>query len=117
MSARVITFRSALLPAKDDVCINFATLSPRRTRQMTSASDKVLPMFSLAHDLSSPHTVASTDSMLATVQAEWADRYVEVEIEGLTLKRLGCIYVAAVQQTKLRMLQGVRSFFHLNPAH
>ncbi len=55
--------------------------------------------------------------MLAKVQAELADRYVEVEIEGLTLKRLGCIYVAAARQTKFRMLEGVRSFFHLNPAH
>ncbi len=77
-------------------------------------------MFSLTHDFSSTDNLpaaGSTASMLAKVQSEWIDRYVEVEIEGLTLKRLGCIYVAAVRQTKLRMLAGVRSFFHLNPAH
>lgn len=74
-------------------------------------------MFSLTHDSYSTGSVETSPSMLAKVQAEWADRYVEVEIEGLTLKRLGCIYLAAVQQTRIRMLQGVRSFFHLNPAH
>lgn len=74
-------------------------------------------MFSLTHDQRSSGSVASAHPMLAKVQAEWADRYVEVEVEGLTLKRLGCIYLAAAQQTRFRMLQGVRSLFHLNPAH
>lgn len=74
-------------------------------------------MFSLTRDRSSASSLESNPSMLSKVQGEWADRYVEVEIEGLTLKRLGCIYLAAAQQTKIRMLQGVRSFFHLTPAH
>ena len=117
MAARVITFRSALLPAKDDACTHIGSRPQYRTRQLTSHSYKVLPMFSPAHQSSVTDSVDSTPSMLAKVQAEWADRYVEVEIEGLTLKRLGCIYIASVQQTRLRMLQGVRSIFHLNPAH
>ncbi len=74
-------------------------------------------MFSLTHDLTATDAVSPTRSMLAKVQSEWADRYVEVEVEGLTLRRLGCIYLAAAQQARLRMLGGVRSFFHLNPAH
>ncbi len=117
MAARVITFRSALLPAKDDACLHTGSLPQHRTRQLTSDSYKVLPMFSPAHDVHATASLDSTPSMLAKVQTEWADRYVEVELEGLTLKRLGCIYLAAVQQTRLRMLQGVRSIFHLNPAH
>lgn len=117
MAARVITFRSALLPAKDEVCIHLGSLPQYSTRQLTYDSYKVLPMFNHARESSSTSPVASAPSMLAKVQAEWADRYVEVEIEGLTLKRLGCIYLAAAQQTRLRMLHGVRSIFHLNPAH
>ena len=97
--------------------MDLAPLSRHRTRQMTSDSDKVFPVFNPTQGLSSTDASASSLSMLAKVQAEWADRYVEVEIEGMTLKRLGCIYLAAVQHTRIRMLQGVRSFFHLNPAH
>ncbi len=122
MAARVITFRSALLPAKDEACLHVDSLPQYRARQLTADSYKVLPMFSPAQFSPARESFATdpihaTPSMLAKVQAEWADRYVEVEIEGLTLKRLGCIYLAAVQQTRFRMLQGVRSIFHLNPAH
>ena len=89
-------------------------------------------MFRLAQHPSSAHTSdsairdsitrdsatrESASAMFAKVQSELADRYVEVEVEGLTLRRLGCIYLAAVQGTRIRMLQGVRSLFHLNPAH
>ena len=77
-------------------------------------------MFSFIHDFPSTESIAaprSPASILAQVQTEWAHHYVEVEVGGLTLKRLGCIYIAALRQTRLRMLEGVRSFFHLNPAH
>lgn len=74
-------------------------------------------MSSLAQRLSAKDSLESTHSMFTKVQAELTDRYVEVELEGLTLRRLGCIYIAAAQQTRFRMLQGMRSFFHLNPAH
>lgn len=105
---------------KNDACTYIDSLPQYSWRQKTSHSYKVLPMFSLAHDFPSTESLAtagSTASMLAKVQSEWAHHYVEVEIEGLTLKRLGCIYIAALRQTRFRMLEGVRSFFHLNPAH
>ncbi len=74
-------------------------------------------MSTIAQRFTSTDSLTSAPDMLAKVQSEWVDHYVEVEIEGLTLKRLGCIYFAAAQQTRFRMLQGLRSFFHLNPAH
>ena len=105
------------LPRVPEICPGDSSLRRYPARQRSPHSYKVLPMSSLAQRLSAKDSLESTHSMFTKVQSELADRYVEVEIEGLTLRRLGCIYIAAAQQTRFRMLQGVRSFFHLNPAH
>jgi hypothetical protein len=62
-------------------------------------------------------TVHNTQSMLAKVQSELADRYVEVEAEGLSFTRLACIYIAGAREARDRMLEGVRSLFGLKHAH
>ena len=116
MSARVISFRSALHPATLSGGDHGSPLH-FSTRHQSSISDKVLPMSRPAQTPSFTNDQENSRAMFAKVQSELADRYVEVEIEGLTLRRLGCIYLAAVQGTRIRMLQGVRSLFHLNPAH
>lgn len=62
-------------------------------------------------------SIDGTRSMLTKVQAEMAERYVEVETDGISLARLGCVYLASAREAKHRMLHGVRSLLRLTPAH
>ncbi len=62
-------------------------------------------------------SLSNTQPMLVKVQSEMAERYVEVEVEGVSLARLGCIYLAGAREAKERMLAGVRSLLRLTPAH
>lgn len=62
-------------------------------------------------------SIADSQSMLAKVQAEMAEHYVEVEAEGLSLARLCCIYLAGAREARLRTLHGIRSLFRLRTAH
>lgn len=63
------------------------------------------------------NSFANAQTVLAKVQAELPERYVEVEVEGISLMRLSCVYLAGFREAKERVLQGVRSIFRLNPAH
>ena len=62
-------------------------------------------------------SLSHAQPMLAKVQGEMAKHYVEVEMEGISLARLGCIYLAGAREVKDRMLTGVRSLLRLTPAH
>lgn len=62
-------------------------------------------------------SINTTQSMLAKVRTEMADHYVEVEADGISLVRLGCIYLAGAREARLRMLHSVRSLFRLRTAH
>ncbi len=59
----------------------------------------------------------NAQSLLATVEAEWAERYVEVEVEGISLSRFVCIYAAGFREARERMANGLRTLFRLTPAH
>ncbi len=63
------------------------------------------------------NSISLAQPMLAKVQSEMAEQYVEVEIEGISLARLGCIYLTGARELKDRMFAGVRSLFRLSPAH
>lgn len=60
---------------------------------------------------------SQAQTMLATVESELADHYVEVEITGISALRLACIYFAGMREAKHRMADGLRSLFRLTPAH
>lgn len=62
-------------------------------------------------------SIVSSHSMLAKVQSELADRYVEVEREGISLARLGCIYLAGAREASSRTMHSLRSLFGLRHAH
>jgi hypothetical protein len=62
-------------------------------------------------------SIVSTQSMLSKVQAELADRYVEVEREGISLARLVCIYLAGAREARIRTVHSLRSLFGLRHAH
>lgn len=62
-------------------------------------------------------SIDTSRSMLAKVQAEMSEHYVEVETDGISLARLGCIYLAAAREAWARMLHSLRSLLRLRPAH
>ena len=61
--------------------------------------------------------LSNTRSLLSKVEAEWADRYVEVEVDGISFRRLLCVYLAGMHDLRDRMIDGVRSLLRLDPAN
>ena len=62
-------------------------------------------------------SLSNARTTLATVESQFADRYVEVEIEGISFVRFVCIYIAGARELRDRTLNSVRSLFRLHPAH
>ena len=60
--------------------------------------------------------IANTHAILAKIETELAQGYVEVEMEGISFTRLVFIYVAGAREARDRMLNSVRSLFRLHPA-
>lgn len=74
-------------------------------------------MSSYAHGRPAQPALYNLRAMLNKVEAELANGYVEIEVEGLSARRLFCIYAVAVRQRYQRTIGGMRSLFRLHPAH
>ena len=55
--------------------------------------------------------------MFEKVEHELAEGYVEVEITGMTLRRLVCVYSVMLRDAWAYMLDSVRSLVRVTPAH
>ena len=78
---------------------------------------KVLSMSKQSRSRQVQSHFSNAQAMLSKVESEMEHDYVEVEITGISMLRLLCIYYAGAREAKQRMADGVRSLFRLNPAH
>ncbi len=62
-------------------------------------------------------SLSDAKSILVTVEVELAERYVEVEIDGLSFTRLVCIYIAGAREARDRMANGISKLLRPHPAH
>jgi hypothetical protein len=67
------------------------------------------------HDRQDPES--TLPYMLAQAEAEMRDGYIEVELDGLTFRRLLCIYTAVVREGWQRTMHSMRSLVRVHPAH
>ena len=56
-------------------------------------------------------------SMLGKVEREIAEGYIEVEIGGISLRRLACAYGVMLRNVWGYTLESVRSLVRVTPAH
>ncbi len=61
--------------------------------------------------------VERSRTMLGKVEREIAEGYVEVEIGGITLRRLACVYGVMLRNAWEYTLENVRSLVRATPAH
>ena len=110
--------RSALAPALQyDAAPDSTLVASRSARRSRSNSCKVLL---LSRNMRHRHPRLSRPdlpSMLSKVQAEMGNHYVEIETGGLSLARLGCIYLAGAREARDRFVSSVRALFRLSPIH
>ena len=66
------------------------------------------------HPLRTP--TETPQDMYAKVEQELAEGYVEVEITGMTFRRLVCVYTVLLRGAWAHTLATIRSFFHIDPA-
>ncbi len=78
-----------------------------------SSHARTRPAYSASARSSSPDTA----SILARVEAEMRENFIEVPVEGITFKQLVAAYTVILRDGRDRMLEGVRSLFRLHPAH
>ncbi len=62
-------------------------------------------------------SIESSRGMFEKVEHELAAGYVEVEITGMTLRRLVCVYSVMLRDAWAYMLDSVRSLVRVTPAH
>jgi hypothetical protein len=62
-------------------------------------------------------SIERSRTMLGKVEREIAEGYVEVEIGGIALRRLACVYSVIVRNAWAHTLTSVRSLVRVNPAH
>lgn len=115
LAARILAFRT-VAPLASRQAANLGRAPHRSVRRHTTPS-KVLTMSTYARSLHAKDSAEGHTSMLATVRAELADHYVEVEPEGLSLARLGCIYIAGFREATNRLTDGLRALLRLRAAH
>lgn len=91
--------------------------SPRPYFPTKSASPKVLSMSNHARRQHTPGNLPDQSSILARIEAELANGYLEVPAEGITFKQFLCVYLAFAREGRERMVGGLRSLFRFHPAH
>ena len=62
-------------------------------------------------------SVDHSRTMLGKVEREITEGYIEVEIGGITLRRLACIYSVMLRNAWDFTLESLRSLVRVNPAH
>lgn len=120
MSARVLAFRSVALATRPQTAGALATAPRAFVRPIHSSSAKVLTMSRpMRHRESTRESNSSlpTSEILARLQAELAEGYMEVPVEGITLKQLIGVYAELFREGRERMFDSIRSLFRLHPAH
>ena len=116
MAARVLAFRSAAPAGRPQTAGALATAPRAYERRRPHSSPKVLTMSSQKRHRATPQ-LPSSHAVLARIEAELADGYVEVAPEGITAREFFALYFALFREGCDHLLGGVRSLFRLNPAH
>jgi hypothetical protein len=62
-------------------------------------------------------SVAHSKSMFSKVEREMSEGYLEVEIGGISFRRLVCAYTVMLRGAWAHTLGSVRSLVRVNPAH
>jgi len=114
LAARILPFRSlvpvgktaGLLPAHGSL---YQMYRPN--------SSKVLPMSKYTRRRQLHESVEHSKSMFAKVEQELAEGHIEVEIGGISFRRLLCAYSVMLRGAWAYTLGSVRSLVRVNPAH
>lgn len=64
-----------------------------------------------------PEPFTTAESMFNQVEQELAEGFLEVEITGMTLRRLVCVYSVLLRNAWAHTLGSVRSLVRVTPAH
>ena len=116
MAARVLAFRSATPAGRPQTAGALATAPRAYERRSPHPSPKVLTMSKQKRHRAT-NQLPSAQAVLARIEAELAEGYIEVEPEGITPREFFALYLALVREGCDHLLGGVRSLFRLNPAH
>ena len=120
MSARVIAFRSVAPANRPQTAGALATAPRAYVRPIHSSASKVLTMSRpMRHRESTRESSPSlpTSEILARLQAEMAEGYIEVPVAGISFKQLIAVYIELARAGRDRMFDSVRSLFRLHPVH
>lgn len=78
---------------------------------------KVLTMSKNTHKHPRKHTLSNAPGLLAKLESELAQGYVEVGIDGISFMQLVYIYLAGARELRDRTAQHISRWFRLHPAH
>ncbi len=116
MAAQILSFRS-LPRANDPKTPSFGPGALPPSFRPSPSHSKVLIMSKYTRRRLMQDSFSNAQAVLTKVEMEMAHSYFEVEITGITLTRLICVYTVALRNAKARVLDGIRSLLHTNPAH
>ncbi len=108
MAARILPFRSFASPVGKPVMLSPLS-GPLCALYSQNSSSKVVTMSNHARYRQRYETVESSNSMFTRAEQELAEGYLEVEITGLSLRRLTVVYGVILRGAWLSMLGSVRS--------
>lgn len=114
MAARVLPFRSL---ASAGHPVGGASITGSIRSHHRHSSSKVLSMSKQTHRRQTQDTAVPTATMLAKVEQEMAQDYVEVELSGISLARLLCVYQVCAREARARTMDSLKSLLRLTPAH
>ena len=116
MAARVLAFRSAALAGRPQTAGALATAPRAYERRRPYPSPKVLTMSNQKRHRTTDQ-LPSSQAVLARIEAELADGYIEVAPQGITAREFFALYLALAREGCDHLLGGVRSLFRFHPAH
>ncbi len=114
LAARILPFRSLVSAAP---LADFHPVTGAVCPVYTPRSAKVIVMSQYTRRRQFKESLQHSKGMFAKVDQEMAEGYLEVEITGMTLRRLLCVYGVMLRDAWAYTSGSVRSLVRVTPAH
>ncbi len=115
MAARILPFRSLVSASANPLMLSPAS-GPLCDLYSQNSTPKVLTMTNHTRRRQRHETADQTKSMFLQAEQELAEGYLQVEITGLTFRRLAVAYVVILRGAWTHTLGSVRSLLRPTPA-